>query len=63
MVWAYFGKKKTNKQTKRILTFVMLHFMKNLVALPLWPLLLCLKHQGCGGGGGGQENETMVPGG
>lgn len=31
MVWAYFGKKKKkkNKQTKRILIFVMLHFLKN----------------------------------
>lgn len=37
MVWAYFGKKKKNKKQKqtkkRILTFVMLHFMENLVAL------------------------------
>ena len=29
MAWAYFGKKKKkNKQTKRILIFVMLYFLK-----------------------------------
>lgn len=39
-------KKKKNKQTKRILIFVILHFLKNLMTLPLWPLLLCLKHLG-----------------
>lgn len=62
MVWAYFEKKKKkNKQTKRILIFVMLHFLKNrdpaFVAFAFVPYTW----GGSGGLSGQGQNETMVP--